>query len=86
MCNNSEGFKASLKADNFQGETKVCPAKSETTLLTWELPAYADRGSITFQGNANYIGSAKNVKVTVKKATPKLAAKKKTFKNPMIMT
>lgn len=52
LGNNSEGFKASLKADNFQGETKVCPAKSETTLLTWELPAYADRGSITFQGNA----------------------------------
>ncbi len=35
---------------------------------------------ITFNGNVNYEKSAKNVKVTVKKATPKLTAKKKTFK------
>ena len=35
---------------------------------------------ITFNGNTNYEKSAKNVKVTVKKATPKLIAKKKTFK------
>jgi len=35
---------------------------------------------ITFDGNTNYEKSAKNVKVTVKKATPKLTAKKKTFK------
>ena len=35
---------------------------------------------ITFNGNTNYEKSVKNVKVTVKKATPKLTAKKKTFK------
>ena len=35
---------------------------------------------VTFDGNTNYEKSAKNVKVTVKKATPKLTAKKKTFK------
>ena len=35
---------------------------------------------ITFNGNTNYDNSTKNVKVTVKKATPKIAAKTKTFK------
>lgn len=36
--------------------------------------------SITFAGNNNYAKSTKTVKVTVKKATPKLTAKAKTFK------
>ena len=35
---------------------------------------------ITFNGDTNYEKSTKDVKVTVKKATPKLTAKKKTFK------
>ena len=35
---------------------------------------------ITFNGNTIYDKSAKDVKVTVKKATPKITAKKKTFK------
>ena len=35
---------------------------------------------ITFKGNNNCLKSSKDVKVTVKKATPKLTAKKKTFK------
>lgn len=35
---------------------------------------------ITFNGNTNYDKSTKDIKVTVKKATPKLTAKKKTFK------
>ena len=39
---------------------------------------YTDK--ITFNGNTNYEKSTKNVKVTVKKATPKMTAKKKTFK------
>ena len=36
--------------------------------------------TITFAGNSNYAKSTKSVKVTVKKATPKLTAKAKTFK------
>ena len=40
---------------------------------------YAAR--ITFNGDDNYINSTNDVKVTVKKATPKLTAKKKTFKS-----
>ena len=35
---------------------------------------------ITFAGNDNYMASSANVKVTVKKAKAKIAAKKKTFK------
>ncbi len=35
---------------------------------------------VTFNGNDNYDKSTKNVKFTVKKATPKFTAKKKTFK------
>lgn len=35
---------------------------------------------VTFNGNTNYVNSSKNVKVTVKKATPKLTVNKKTFK------
>ncbi len=35
---------------------------------------------VTFNGNEKYVGSVKDIKVTVKKATPKLTAKKKTFK------
>ena len=35
---------------------------------------------ITFPGNSAYVNSTCNVKVTVKKATPKLIAKKKTYK------
>jgi hypothetical protein len=37
-------------------------------------------GKISFAGDKNYIGSAKSVKVNVKKAIPKLTAKMKTFK------
>ena len=36
---------------------------------------------ITFKGNGNYLNSEKSVKVTVKKAVSKIAAKKKTFKS-----
>ena len=35
---------------------------------------------ITFNGNTNYAKSTKSVKVTIKKATPKLTAKYRTFK------
>ena len=35
---------------------------------------------IAFGGNANYVQSAKDVKITIKKAKPKLAAKNKKFK------
>ena len=52
MGNNSEGFKASLNADGYQGEPKQYPAKAGTTLITWKLPGNTTKGTITFQGSA----------------------------------
>lgn len=49
-------------------------------LSTKGLAPKAYTAKITFKGNTNYKNSIKNVKVTVKKATPKLTAKYKTFK------
>jgi lysophospholipase L1-like esterase len=56
LGNNSEGFRATLKAGNIQEETRSCPAKSGATLLTWELPDNIEKGTITFQGNAEIYG------------------------------
>ena len=53
--NNSEGFRISLKAGDYQ-ETESCPAKSSATMLTWELPTSVERGSISFQGSAEIYG------------------------------
>ena len=54
--NNSDGFKASLKAGDYQGETKTFPAKSGASMFTWELPNNVGKGSITFQGSAEIYG------------------------------
>ena len=50
--NNSEGFKAMLKADTIKPEPVVCPAKSGVSLVQWDLPAQVNKGTITLQGNA----------------------------------
>lgn len=52
MGRNSEGFKASLKADPYQGETKEYHANQGTTLITWRLPGDVPKGTITLQGSA----------------------------------
>ena len=39
--------------------------------------------NITFNGNVNYYASFKEVKITIKKATPKITAKIKTFKKSL---
>lgn len=52
MGNNSEGFKATLRSGTELFETKEFPAKSGITLMTWRLPNNIDRGTLTFQGNA----------------------------------
>ena len=56
LGNNSDGFRVSLKAEDYQGEIKSCPAKSSATMLTWELPKSVERGTLTFQGNAEIYG------------------------------
>ncbi len=50
--NNSEGFKATLKADTLKTEPIVCPAKQGVSLIHWDLPAQVGKGTITLQGSA----------------------------------
>jgi len=52
--------------------------KSKCQQKDWLLKAYTAK--ITFNGTDKYNQATKSVKVTVKKATPKLSAKAKTFK------
>ena len=55
-------------------------SNGQIKVATKGLAAKAYTAKITFNGNANYDISAKDVKVTVKKATPILTAKKATLK------
>ena len=66
---NLKGIKT-LETDN-NGQVKIQTA----TLVPKTYTA-----KITFEGNKDYAKSAKSVKVTLKKATPKMTAKAKTFK------
>lgn len=52
MGNNSEGFKASLKAAPYEGELKEYHANSGITVISWQLPGNVDKGTITLQGSA----------------------------------
>jgi len=61
-------------------KTYTTDKNGQVKVSTKGLAPKAYTAKITFNGNTNYEKSAKNVKVTVKKATPKLTAKKKTFK------
>ena len=61
-------------------KTYLTNSKGQIKISTKGLVPKAYSAKVTFKGNTNYIKSTMNVKVTVKKATPVLAAKKKTFK------
>ena len=61
-------------------KTYITDKNGQIVVSTNELLPKTYAANIIFGGNASYAGSAKNIKVTVKKATPKLTAKKKTFK------
>ena len=52
MGNNNEGFKVTLKADTIKTEPKICEANPGVSLLTWELPADVNKGSLNLQGHA----------------------------------
>ena len=55
--NTSPGFSASLRCDNIKTESKVLKnAVKGVSLLTWELPSYTSRGTITLNGNAEIYG------------------------------
>ena len=68
-------------AVNLKGtNTYTTDKKGQVKVSTKGLAPNAYTAKIAFDGNAKYVNSSKNVKVTVKKATPKIAAKSKTFK------
>ena len=61
-------------------KTYTTDKNGQVKVATKGLAAKTYTAKITFNGDANYDKSTKDVKVTVKKATPKITAKKKTFK------
>ena len=61
-------------------KTYTTDKNGQVKVSTKGLAPKAYTAKVTFNGNTNYDKSALDVKVTVKKATPKLTAKKKTFK------
>ncbi|WP_405309613.1 Ig-like domain-containing protein [Methanobrevibacter sp.] len=61
-------------------KTYTTNKKGQAKVSTKGLVPKKYTAKITFNGNTNYAKSTKSVKVTVKKATPKLSAKAKTFK------
>ena len=64
------------------GKTKslTTDKNGQVKVSTNGLAPKAYTATISFEGNAKYVKSTKSVKVTVKKASPKLTAAKKTFK------
>ena len=61
-------------------KTLVSDKSGQVKLTTDNIAAKSYDAKITFAGDANYLASSFNVKVTIKKAAVKLTAKKKTFK------
>ncbi|MDO5827975.1 MAG: peptidoglycan-binding protein [Methanobrevibacter sp.] len=61
-------------------KTYTTDSNGQVKVSTKGLAPKAYTAKITFNGNTNYAKSTKDIKVTVKNATPKLTAKKKTFK------
>ncbi len=71
---------ASITVDLNGAKTYITDEKGQVKVSTKGLAPKAYTVKITFNGDDKYLNSTKDVKVTVKKATPKLTAKKKTFK------
>ncbi|WP_407413200.1 hypothetical protein [Methanobrevibacter sp.] len=80
--NNGQTIKNAQVKISLNGETKnlTTDNKGQVSLTTDGLVPNTYIATITFVGNINYDKSTKSVKVNVKKATPKIIAKTKTFK------
>ena len=61
-------------------KTLTTNSKGQVSVDISTLAAKAYTASVKFAGDANYMASSKSVKVTVKKATPKVVASAKAFK------
>ena len=73
------GFNVTVNLNGVK--TYTTDSNGQVKVSTKGLAPKAYTAKITFNGDDNYINSTNDVKVTVKKATPKLTAKKKTFKS-----
>ena len=71
---------AAVTVDLNGAKTYTTDSKGQIKVATANMVPKVYTAKITFNGDANYDGSSKDVKVTVKKATPKLTAKKVTLK------
>ena len=71
---------ASITVDLNGAKTYTTDSNGQIKVSTIGLAPKTYSAKITFNGDDKYLNSTKDVKVTVKKATPKLTAKKKTFK------
>jgi hypothetical protein len=69
-----------LKVDLNGAKTYTTDNNGQIKVNVAKLVPKTYTAKIAFEGNANYLGSSADVKVTVKKAKPKIIAKKKTFK------
>ncbi len=49
---NSQGFTASLKCDTLTTEPKTLDANEGVSLISWDLPANVNKGTLNFKGNA----------------------------------
>ena len=71
---------ASITVDLNGDKTYTTDKNGQVTVSTKGLAPKTYTAKVSFKGNEKYIDSNKNVKVAVKKATPKISAKAKTFK------
>ncbi|WP_292609429.1 hypothetical protein, partial [Methanobrevibacter sp. UBA188] len=71
---------ASLTVDLNGAKTYTTDANGQVNVSTKKSVPKTYTAKITFNGNSIYDKSSKNVKVTLKKGTPKITAKTKTFK------
>ena len=73
-----KGFKITVDLNG--AKTYTTNSKGQVIINVAKLVPKTYTAKISFNGNGNYLNSAKSVKVTVKKAAAKMTAKKKTFK------
>ena len=74
------GVAVTIKLSKGKTATPTTDKNGQVKFSTNGLAPKTYTATISFDGNANYDKSTKSVKVTVKKATPKVITKSKTFK------
>jgi len=71
---------ASITVDLNGAKTYTTDKSGQVKVSTKGLAPKAYTAKVTFNGNVKYVHSSKEVKIVIKKAKPKITAKKKTYK------